>query len=537
MNRQWAAIITLTIMTVTPICGSRGGAPVPAAAQRGPDQPSRQSVQLKPGPKFSTSLQVTPIQRSSLDALEEEMAKPRLGMPQVTQVAGPTAGETLGDLLAPNPSDFKIWRDTALSPSGENKDNNEPSVANSGKFVFYTGNKYAARSTDGGATWRYLDPYSDFSNFCCDQDVIYDKSSDLLVWFRLGALKSASNPESNFRIGVSKDAGASFCFWNWRPSDFDASWTDVSWDYPQLALSDNYLYFTINAYRSTGGGYRSILARASLDTLRTCGSLSWTFWTQDTNRFGCFPNGTTRISPPVWTPVQGASDVMYIGQTTTGTCFTVWRQPESSTNLEEFRSSVPAWTVGNLSCPLKNGDDPCKSAGNRVSAGWVAKGTVGFFWTVGAGGGFPMPYVNAATFKDSDLSYMGRPYIWSSNYGWAWAAAYPNKRGDLGVASWRIASQDPSNGYYPQLYVAIDDKFNGNPPSWEIKRVASSTTGPGSDNWGHYLRVRPHAPGELGWIVSGFVSIDKGATKGVSEPHFAIFGRARDESSVKPWLK
>ena len=146
-----------------------------------------------------------------------------------------------------------------------------------------------------------------------------------------------------------------------------------------------------------------------------------------------------------------------------------------------------------------------------------------------------MPYVNAATFKESDLSYKARPYLWSSNYAWAWAAAYPNKRGDLGVASWRISHTGATN-YYPQLYVAIDDDFNGDPPSWEIKRVASSTIEPGSNDWGHYLRVRPHAPAELGWIVSGFVSVNKGG-KRVSEPHFAIFGRERDESSIKAWLK
>ena len=150
-----------------------------------------------------------------------------------------------------------------------------------------------------------------------------------------------------------------------------------------------------------------------------------------------------------------------------------------------------------------------------------------------------MPSSMPPHLRESDLSYKARPYIWSRNYAWAWAAAYPNKRGDLGVASWRIARTNATGGasYYPQLYVAIDDEFNGDPPSWEMKRVASSTTGAGSNNWGHYLRVRPHAPAGLGWIVSGFVSIDKSGKSGISEPHFAIFGRALDESSIKPWLK
>ena len=77
--------------------------------------------------------------------------------PAVSQsgILGPAGGQIIAEspVLLHGPDAFKIFRDVVLSPSGTNKDNNEPAVANSGDYVFYTGNKYAARSTDGGQTW------------------------------------------------------------------------------------------------------------------------------------------------------------------------------------------------------------------------------------------------------------------------------------------------------------------------------------------------------------------------------------------------
>lgn len=513
-------------------------------AQRGPDLPANKStsrsganVKLQFVPGLPTTDRIEPEHFEIFN--DDQPAVVSSG------ILGPTGGETRAEspVLLHGPDAFKIFREVVLSPSGTNKDNNEPAVANSGDYVFYTGNKYAARSTDGGQTWAYVDPFRDFENFCCDQDVVYDRKNDLLIWFRLGNLDPAN--KSNFRLGVSKDGGATFYFWNWRPTHFNNTWTDVGWDHPHLALSDNYLYFTLNAYRpkSAGGGnYRSVLARASLATLKAGSNLSWTYWVQDSAQYGCFSAADKKLSPPAWAPVQGAGKTMFVGQSTTNDCFTVWKQNDGSNILEQYRIKVPRWTVSqiapngkstNLTCKLDDGGDPCQSLDHRVKAGWTAKGRVGFFWNAASGNGFPQPYVNAATFDSRTLSYVGRPYLWNSDYAWAWIAAYPNERGDVGIATWRIGK-----GLNPQLYVAIDDQLNGEPPPWEVKEVAASKTSTLSNSWGHYLRVRHHSPNNLAWIVSGFVSVNGSAGPGVSEPHFAIFGRARDEASIKgPWRR
>jgi hypothetical protein len=55
----------------------------------------------------------------------------------------------------------------------------ESSVGTGGKYVFYTGNWFAARSSNGGKNadgFKYIDPFNGFSKFCCDQVAIYDES-------------------------------------------------------------------------------------------------------------------------------------------------------------------------------------------------------------------------------------------------------------------------------------------------------------------------------------------------------------------------
>ena len=84
-------------------------------------------------------------------------------------------------------SDFTFFRATQLSPAAGGLSSsaiNEPSVAQNGKYVFETFNWGAARSVNGGATWAYISPYAGMGDFCCDQDVIYDKGRDKMFWLR-----------------------------------------------------------------------------------------------------------------------------------------------------------------------------------------------------------------------------------------------------------------------------------------------------------------------------------------------------------------
>ena len=97
------------------------------------------------------------------------------------QMAPSTSGGNIG--LALN----SALTSPATQQTASNVD--EPSTAINGDVVFYTGNWYAAVSTNGGKSFSYMNPATAFqasdppnSSFCCDQVVQYIKSIDTFVW-------------------------------------------------------------------------------------------------------------------------------------------------------------------------------------------------------------------------------------------------------------------------------------------------------------------------------------------------------------------
>src|SRR5258708_28016457 len=76
----------------------------------------------------------------------------------------------------------------------------EPSAAINGNVVFYTGNWYAAMSSDGGKTFLYVDPRTTQQGsdpagvtFCCDQIVHYIPSIDTFVLLLQYSPKEGNN--------------------------------------------------------------------------------------------------------------------------------------------------------------------------------------------------------------------------------------------------------------------------------------------------------------------------------------------------------
>ncbi|HYY57508.1 MAG TPA: hypothetical protein VE842_09250 [Pyrinomonadaceae bacterium] len=395
----------------------------------------------------------------------------------------------------------------------------EPAHAQIGKNVFYTANWYAARSGNGGSTFTYLNPFTDFPAMCCDQDVAHDVSRNLILWYRQGSM--ATNGTNQVKLSVSTNGGLSFLTYTWSPTTFDASLTNRWFDYPHLALSNNFLYLVSNVFNASDTQTHRIIVRMPLEQLAVGAAFNYYRWT--------FTAGQTI------TPVQGATETMYFGsaESSAGT-FRVFSWPESTTTLTSIGRTVPAWTPTNKDgiCTVANGRNPCGRADQRVTAGWVAKGVIGFFWNVRQGGGFPYPYINAATFRESDKLYLARPYIYNTGFAFQYGAAAPNIRGDLGIA---LLAAGGSIGY-PRFWVGIDDGYNGVPPGWELYHIVSSTnwgkTGTGKEGAGDYLRVRQFSPVGSIWTASGYYGFGSTvAYKG----KFVVFGRGREQRAFSRW--
>jgi hypothetical protein len=127
----------------------------------------------------------------------------------------------------------------------------ETNVASSGHVVLYTANWNDAFSFDGGQHFAELDPYHFMSNlpggFCCDQVVQYAPKIDRFVWVLL------SNPDQTtgesviciaFASPASMEANQA-TVWNYY--DLTAEQLNLrghSFDYPEIAIGDSYLYMS-----------------------------------------------------------------------------------------------------------------------------------------------------------------------------------------------------------------------------------------------------------------------------------------------------
>ena len=69
----------------------------------------------------------------------------------------------------------------AIIPGGYKSNIMESSTAQNGKYAFFTGNWFAARSTNGGINWAYVNPYNGLPDFCCDQVTTFDEARNSVL--------------------------------------------------------------------------------------------------------------------------------------------------------------------------------------------------------------------------------------------------------------------------------------------------------------------------------------------------------------------
>ena len=108
-------------------------------------------------------------------------------------------------------STLTLLRNIALpksATSGQTSTVGEPSLANNGAQIYYSGNWYAARSLDDGASWAYVNPFTTFPSadggFCCDQTLIYDPTRDITIWLLQYIRQNNTN---TLRVVVKKGTG------------------------------------------------------------------------------------------------------------------------------------------------------------------------------------------------------------------------------------------------------------------------------------------------------------------------------------------
>ena len=341
-----------------------------------------------------------------------------------------TNATTLASLVLP--AGFRIYHDSDLSgtvPPDALFFRNEPVARKSRKHSFLCGNILRSNSSDGGRTWSYIDLLTQMPITCCDSDLAYDDRNRVFLWSMMNLPYSGSSPElgeiNNITLGVSADTAL------WRLYDIsaetlNASWTNNVLDYPQLFMTEKYVYISANRFTNwsstdpRGNIFEGpVMMRIEKDLLNAGASR--------------IPLEFMYSSPPaeVFTGVQGSDDIFHwathLTNTTNSTMrLYVWQ--DNSSSIRSINRIIDNYNAFNeFYCGSPDNFNWCQTSDHRITGGWRMGDTIGFLWNVPAGGDFPYTYVDAAIFNSSDMTYLARPSLWSEDHAWAYAFASPDK--------------------------------------------------------------------------------------------------------------
>jgi hypothetical protein len=390
----------------------------------------------------------------------------------------------------------------------------QAAIAADGSTVFYSANWFASFSTDGGASFTFVNPYTQFDpldgGFCCDQTVIYEPTRDLMIW-QLLYLYSPSTGKGSYRTAFANPASVAsggWCVYEWNPGNFGLG-SGLWLDYPHVALSSNFVWYSANIFNAGNVWQQTVIWRIPLDPVANCDSLTFDYFLDTQFNF---------------TQVEGATDTMYWASHTSNASMRIYVWGEAGSMPLSTEVTVSAWPNAGRLCPGPDGLNWCARADGRILTGWISNGVIGFMWNASQGSGalgtFPFPYVHVARF-DAGLALIDEPIIWNPGGAWIYPAVGVNDRGDIAGTLYFGGGSS-----FPLMTALILDDFSPAPPPWEVYGVVGSDAGT-NGLWGDYYSSRRNGSNGNTWVITG-----QQLVSGQVEAWYVWMGRARDGSTA-----
>jgi hypothetical protein len=397
----------------------------------------------------------------------------------------------------------------------------EPSAAMNQDVVVYTGNWYAAVSSDKGQTFKFIDPASSFpdpspvSHFCCDQVVHYISKIDTFVWL----LQYGPATNNVQRLAFAKTADV--IVGKWRLFDINTAMLNVNGaflDFPDLAVGANSLYVTTNIF-GPGSAVGSAVVRIPLSGIASGQPKATPFVSMDFQSF--------RVAQHCGTTAFFAAHE----NTSTLKLFS-WDEGKNAPVSKSV--GVARWLGGNgYVSRTPDGRRWLDRADPRITGATMANTGIWFAWSVDRNSNHrPNPFVQIARIDASTLTLLDNINIFDSTNATAYGALAANLNGEVGI-SYMIGGKTMA----PSHVVGI----------LGIARhtrkdivVATGERGPfdpdtGKGEWGDYLTCRRVFPNETLFAATGFTMKGPGDGSNTdATPNFVVFGRAADLGAIVP---
>ncbi len=396
----------------------------------------------------------------------------------------------------------------------------EPSGgATGGDVVFMSGNWFAAYSTDGGNSFKRLDPTSIFPNdaigFCCDQIVQYVPGIDSFIWLLQGGngyrLASAS------RADVVSSGGTAWTYWN-LPPDLFGQPTGTGVDYPDLSVGNNSLYLSwdvgVPCPSGCHGGFQ--VSRTSLAGIQAGGTITIDY-----------------TSPPdssmAWGShlMQNTLDEIFWAGHNSNSQLRVFSLQEGSNTYFWRDVGISSWANNALSSTTPDGQNWLGGSkgfpGSAIIGSARTFNQLWFAWSAGTDRNFQQPHVEMVTLdRSNNFNKIQQVQIWNNNY----AFAYPSLAANLCTGELGLSFEFGGNGNYENHVVGFWGDF-----------VAYITTGSnrGTSRFGDYVTIRqvPRSAADPGNLFSAFGYGVDTAPSGI-DVHYVVFGRPASSCNIIP---
>lgn len=438
----------------------------------------------------------------------------------------------------------------------------EPQVAVHGDRVQMSWNWLAATSSDLGASFTVTDPETDPAfdpvpgGFCCDQLVRYVPGHDLWVWVLQYGLDVDS--ENRQRIVVAHGdaawAARDFSYWDLVPQALGYP-PSVWLDRPEIATTDDYLFFSTNAYQFPQPDEKwagTIVLRISLAELAAGDAIN------PTCMFRPSYQGEGWASPWYFDsiyPIRGATDTMYLAAHLDTSWLALWRWPDDSAAPTlhwvvdvaddgqryvrypgRFRENAAGETYEiSYTCPRSGVDPPatadwCARSDDRVLGGWLAGGKLGLAWNASQDGtAKPYPWLWMVILDEAQLVNClrgecvdGYPKIGYLDRAVQYIVVTPLPNGDVGGVVLQ-GGGDRNLTCTAIVHDALTEADPNAPGYWEEKDLASSDQSPGV-NSGDYLGIAPEGGNDRTWSAA-CMTVRERSYGADSTVNFVRFGR------------
>jgi len=418
--------------------------------------------------------------------------------------------------MAAPADELVVVKNTELSAAAKKRTASsvgEPSVAVNAKVVFYTGNWYAAVSADGGTTFKFIDPNTQFpdpspnSKFCCDQVVHYIKKIDTWVWLLQYGPDSGDNIQ---RLAFAKTSDVVQGKWRLFDITTHSLKADGAFlDFPDLSVGANSLYVTTNVF-GPGDQVGSAVIRIPFSGIQSGSPKARSFVSMELQSFRVAQNcGTTAF---------------FAAHHNTST-MSVFSWDEAKDQPVQKLVGVARWLGGNgYLSTTPDGRRWLDRADPRITGATLTNNQLWFAWGVDRNSNHrPGPFVQIARISVPDLTLLENINIFDPDSAICYAALSTNANNEVGV-SYMIGggSREPSHvvgiltGARKDVVVSVGDRAPSDPQT-------------GKGEWGDYLTVRRVFPNEKLFAAAGYTM--KGPEDGSNRdctPRFVVFGRAGD---------